>query len=142
MEKDRGSGGDVSAGVKNGERCAAALAAKPLGRRPRAVSSSMPEWGLVAGSPDRCRRSSKHIHNFVLDGELWKGKGLKQRESASVHVDGAKRLGAWHAGMSVSRGEAAGYAGAGGSPGGSDKPRGCTLSKSGTLKRSTARINP
>ena len=108
----------------------------------RAVSSCMPEWGLVAGSPDRCRRSSKHIHNFVLDGELWKGKGLKQRESASVHVDGAKRLGAWHAGMSVSRGEAAGYAGAGGSPGGSDKPRGCTLSKSGTLKRSTARINP
>jgi hypothetical protein len=68
---------------------------------------------LVAGSPDRCSRSRKHIHNSILDGEkLWKGEGRKQRESASVHVDGAKRLGAWHAGMSVSRGEAAGYAGA------------------------------
>jgi hypothetical protein len=27
--------------------------------------SSEPEWGLVAGSPDRCNRGSKHILSFA-----------------------------------------------------------------------------
>jgi hypothetical protein len=89
----------------------------------RAVSSRMPEWGLVAGSPDRCSRGRERIPNSILDGEkLWKGEPerRKQRTRASVRVGARSACGgaaARVARVSVTRGVAAGrYAGAGGSP--------------------------
>ena len=52
-----------------------------------AVSSRMPEWGLVAGSPDWCCRGRERIPNSILDGEkLCKEERRKQRTRASVRV--------------------------------------------------------
>ena len=91
----------------------------------RAVSSRMPEWGLVAGLLDRCSRGRERIPNSILDGEkLWKGERRKQRTRASVR-GGARSACGRAAGsvarVSVTRGVAAGYAGVGGSPQGSDR---------------------
>jgi hypothetical protein len=81
-----------------------------------------PEWGLVAGLPDRpgSSRGRERIPCSILDDEkLWKGERRKQRTRASVRrrVDGTARSaweppGSW-ARMSVSREEEAGCAGAG-----------------------------
>ena len=91
----------------------------------RAVRSRMPEWGLVARSPDRCSRGRERIPNSILDGEkLWKGERRKQRTRASVRVGSRSACGGAAgsvARVSVTRGVAAGRASAGGSPQGSDK---------------------
>ncbi len=55
----------------------------------RAVSSSMPEWELVAGSQDRRSRGSERIPYSILDGEmLWKGgDGSSTRGRLSVWTE-------------------------------------------------------
>jgi hypothetical protein len=100
-----------------------------------AVSSRMPEWGLVAGSPDWCSRGRERIPNSILDGasdsdgerglKLWKGERRKQRTTPSHWQRASVRVGARSAcgggagsvaRVSVTRGAAAGCACAG--PGG------------------------